>query len=99
MRLITSFFTLLVSLSACAPQGQSTTATTEKPLNFANDQRLDEHWRKHGLNREEFNPPVTKEQYLKYAREFFASTAKDVEKKERDNGDKLRYRISTNEFG
>jgi pyocin large subunit-like protein len=70
----------------------------EKPLNFANEQRLDEHWRKHGLNTREFNPVLTKEQYLQRARALFTSDAPEIEKKER-NGDFLRYRPSTNEFG
>ena len=69
------------------------------PLNFANDSRLDEHWRKHGLNASEFDPVLTKAQYLAKARSFFGSDASEILKKSRPNGDALRYRPSTNEFG
>jgi pyocin large subunit-like protein len=68
-------------------------------LSFANEARLDEHWRKHGLNAKEFRQPFSKQQYLDSARAFFASKAKDIETKRDRDGDTLRYRISTNEFG
>jgi pyocin large subunit-like protein len=84
----------MFGLACIVPQQPST-----GPLNFANDARLDEHWRKHGMNVKEFDPVLTKEQYLKRARDFFESKASEMLYKNRANGDALRFRPSTGEFG
>jgi pyocin large subunit-like protein len=84
---------ILGSSVACAQQKQI------EELNFADAQRLDEHWRKHGQNRKEFDPALSKDQYLKRARDFFSSDLPEILHKRRPNGDSLRYRPSTNEFG
>lgn len=90
----------VVALVGClAHDGSAYAQTQDRALNFANDQRLEEHWRKHGLNRSEFNPVLTKDQYLKRARDFFASEEKELLYRSNDIGDALRYRPSTNEFG
>ena len=92
-----SFFALAGCLFAEPVQGSG--VVQDAPLKFANDRFLDEHWRKHGLNPAEFKPTLSREEYLKAARDFFALKRSEVEIKERPNGDVLRYRISTNEFG
>lgn len=68
-------------------------------LNFASEERLEEHWLKHGMNPSEFSPTLSKDEYLAKARVFFASRDAEVLLKVRDNGDELRFRPSTSEFG
>ncbi len=94
--ILLAFSTLAGCLFA---QGAETATQEQAPPKFANDRFLDEHWRKHGLNPEEFRPTLSREEYLKAAQNFFALKRSEVEIKERPNGDVLRYRISTNEFG
>lgn len=86
--------------TGCVTAKQEPSRQTSKiEFSFANDERLTEHWEKHGRNPQEFNPTLTKEQYLQHAREFFKSEAKEILKKERPNGDRLRFRPSTKDFG
>ncbi|HMS54421.1 MAG TPA: hypothetical protein PKA27_03395, partial [Fimbriimonadaceae bacterium] len=52
-------------LSACnTPHRESRSSGPTGLLNFDNDQRLEEHWLKHGMNTSEFNPTLAKEEYL-----------------------------------
>jgi pyocin large subunit-like protein len=89
----------LLMLVGCVFACSQEATPASAPLKFANEKLLDDHWRKHGLNIREFDPVLTKDQYLKAAQRFFALKETEVEVKRRPNGDSLRYRISTNEFG
>jgi pyocin large subunit-like protein len=91
---------LLITLAGCGQASVDASADTlqDEVLSFASDERWEEHWLKHGMNPSEFNPVLTKDEYLQRARAFFAAEAPDIEEKDRD-GDLLRYRHSTNEFG
>ncbi len=102
LAVVLTALSILLAVSGCIAPSESYSSeeqTQDQALNFANSDRLDEHWRKHGLNPGEFNPVLTKSQYLKRARALFESSDSDVLQKESYDGDTLRYRPSTNEFG
>ena len=63
---------------------------------FANEERLREHWLKHGP---EFGSGVTESQYLGKAQAFFQNRSTEKLYKHRPNGDELQYLPGTNEFG
>ena len=97
---VLAFFFALFLLGCSAEYSDTATVSTKDVgLSFASEQKLIDHWQKHGMNPQEFNPPLTKEQYLQKARALFTSAEAEIEQKYRDNGDSLRYRPSTNEFG
>lgn len=86
---------LAIAMGCGAPAGAKVSTTSG--LNFANADRLHEHWLKH---RGEFEPGLTEQQYLEKARAFFADTSPKKQRKDRSNGDKLHYLPPpTNEFG
>ena len=91
---------VILCAGGCVDTQESTRngADPSQALQFANDERLDEHWRKHGLNPAEFNPVLTKDQYLKRAIALARSTGFGIETKVDKDGDALKYRAATNEF-
>lgn len=97
------FFGLIISLASCSQQETAVPLDSESSTiqirgvwakDFAPGQ-LESHYLKH---RYEFGD-ITKEEYLNNARILLnSSPGKDILEKQRDNGDILRYRISTGEF-
>ena len=89
--------TAFLAIVGCMPVQSSASATTktEATLNFANDDRLQEHWQKHG--KEWGN--ITRDEYLAKARAFFALPAEKLQSLKEKDGDTVYYRKETNEFG
>ena len=83
--------------------GCRATAELSEPVNsvqtglqFANAERLREHWLKHGS---EFGAGTTEAQYLAKAQAFFTDISPAKLLKHRPNGDELHYLPNANEFG
>jgi len=73
--------------------GNKATGKTLSKIKFSSKKKLDEHWKKH---KKEF-PGLTKEGYLKRARNLVGSTSRNVlsKKKNDGSGDIVKFNTKT----
>lgn len=87
-----------LALLGCIGAQSSQAVLSSKAYNFANADRLQEHYQKHVLDQKEWGTVISKVQYLANARAFFNAEPKLKQLIER-NGDSIQYKKDTNEFG